>query len=1253
MTTRNGGKGRDAYDFKIGDGHDTVVNTGGEGAAQDTVSFGSGILGFDWLWFERSGDDLKVSVLTTAAGDDSDSITVKDWNDRRNQLTFELHNGDRLSWSGADALAKKMEAMTRPSAGPWTWTDDLTKTVNDHSFKESGAAPGVSGGPGNDWIYGTGALSHTIDGFGGDDVLSGGLAGDTLNGGAGADRLFGNGGNDTLNGGGENDVLYGGDGKDTLKGGDGDDKLYGGAGRDYLDGGPGNDTLYSGGDRDVLRGGAGEDAFHGRVDGAAPTVFYDDAPDGVTVDLTMEWKRTGAGDWKQKGDAAGDTYHHIRRVRGSEHDDRIRGNDEVNVIRGSGGGDEIYGLGDNDWLFGGDGADTLDGGAGNDWLTGDDGVDTLEGGAGNDLLYGGSGRDTYKFDAEDGVDTVVNAGGEGAAQDTVKFGPSIEVERLWFEKSGNDLKVSVLSIQDGYEGSITVKDWYVSGPGQWPYDNRLTFEFTDKDRPWRLSWSGAEALAEAMAKPEVTRPNSIWTTNREAWTKIVEAHSFEESGAAPGVSGGSKNDWIYGTGTVSHTIDGFGGDDVLIGGLAGDTLNGGDGADRLFGSDGDDKLYGGDGRDKLYGGDGDDELYGGPGQDYLDGGDGDDTLYSGGDGDVLRGGAGGDAFHGRRDGAAPTVFYDDAPDGVVVDLKAPENNTGHAKDDTYHHIRRVRGSEHDDRIRGNDEVNVIRGSGGDDKLYGRGGNDMLRGGAGNDWLEGGAGDDYWLEGGSGRDTYSFDAGDGADTVVNAGEGAAQDTVSFGPGILSFNWLWFERSGDDLKVSVLTTAAGDSGGSITVKDWYAGQHNQLTFKLGNKRLSWSGADALATKMEAMTRPSAGPWTWTDDLTKTVNDYSFEESGAFPGVSGGSKNDWIYGEGSGSHTIDGFGGDDVLIGGLAGDTLKGGDGADRLFGNDGDDKLYGGDGRDKLYGGDGDDKLYGDAGQDYLDGGPGNDTLYSGGDRDVLRGGAGRDTFHGVVDGAAPTVFYDDAPSGVVVDLMMEWELTRAGDWEQKGDAAGDTYINIRRVRGSDHDDRIRGNDKVNVIRGSGGDDKLYGRGGNDTLYGGSGDDTLTGGEGNDTLDGGSGDDTLTGGKGRDTYRFGRAGGSDVVDNTGGDSDVESAAGDKVRFGFGLKAKHLWFERPKDGSGNDLNDLRVEILGTDDSITVKDWYDGTTTQRVGFELSDGQLLTQAGAEALVNAMADMTQPTGADASEWTSTQYDTLKPIMAPHGWTVTS
>jgi hypothetical protein len=79
----------------------------------------------------------------------------------------------------------------------------------------------VNGGAGNDRIE----LDHTIAI---DSILSGGLG---------------------------NDVLYGANGRDRLLGGDGDDELYGRNNKDYLDGGDGNDWLYGGNGVDSLLNG--------------------------------------------------------------------------------------------------------------------------------------------------------------------------------------------------------------------------------------------------------------------------------------------------------------------------------------------------------------------------------------------------------------------------------------------------------------------------------------------------------------------------------------------------------------------------------------------------------------------------------------------------------------------------------------------------------------------------------------------------------------------------------------------------------------------------------------------------------------------------------------------------------------------------------------------------------------------------------------------------------------------------------------
>jgi Ca2+-binding RTX toxin-like protein len=78
--------------------------------------------------------------------------------------------------------------------------------------------------------------------------------------------------------------------------------------------------------------------------------------------------------------------------------------------------------------------------------------------------------------------------------------------------------------------------------------------------------------------------------------------------------------------------------------------------------------------------------------------------------------------------------------------------------------------------------------------------------------------------------------------------------------------------------------------------------------------------------------------------------------------------------------GFGGNDVLAGGIGADTLRGGAGNDTLRGGAGNDALAGENGNDILQGGLGNDALNGGAGADVLGGGLG---------RDVLRGGIGAD------------------------------------------------------------------------------------------------------------------------------------------------------------------------------------------------------------------------------------------------------------------------
>ncbi len=367
-------------------------------------------------------------------------------------------------------------------------------------------------------------------------------------------------------------------------------------------------------------------------------------------------------------------------------------------------------------------------------------------------------------------------------------------------------------------------------------------------------------------------------------------------------------------------------------------------------------------------------------------------------------------------------------------------------------------------------------------------------------------------------------------------------------------------------------------------------------------------------------------------------------------GGGGSDMLYGD-TGLDTLDGGAGDDTLDGGTGDDTLDGGDGddtasyagdagsvranllqgwavdgsggadrlwnienitgsaqADHFYGSAGSNTLSGGDGNDMLQGGAGDDTLRGDAGNDFLDGGAGADTL---------DGGEGSDWAD-----------YRYAGEGVTADLS-----TGLGTG---GEALGDRYSSIENLQGSGHGDRLTGNDDVNTfwaeggddevhglggndwISGGAGDDRLYGDGGSDVLNGGIGNDTLDGGSdvlnggiGNDTLDGGSGGDLLNGGAGNDTYAIARGGGADIINN-----HRESSLDDTVLYGATVESGQLWFA----AAGNDLV---VRIIGTEDSVTVEDWFVGADN-RVDFEVASGERLIAADVQNLVDAMVSFNPP-----------------------------
>ena len=163
------------------------------------------------------------------------------------------------------------------------------------------------------------------------------------------------------------------------------------------------------------------------------------------------------------------------------------------------------------------------------------------------------------------------------------------------------------------------------------------------------------------------------------------------------------------------------------------------------------------------------------------------------------------------------------------------------------------------------------------------------------------------------------------------------------------------------------------------------------------------------------------------------------------------------------------------------------ADFVFASDADSQVLNGtDNADDLFGGAGGDILRSGAGDDRLFGEQGNDSLEGGAGADRLDGGEGIDSAE-----------FRAAQAGVVASLA---------NGGTAGDAAGDVYVSIENMWGSEFDDVLEGNDQANSIWGSNGDNTIRGFGGNDTLRGGNGNDTFYGGAGMDDIDGAGGYDT---------------------------------------------------------------------------------------------------------------------------------------------------
>ncbi|MBM1173080.1 M10 family metallopeptidase C-terminal domain-containing protein [Microvirga arabica] len=440
-------------------------------------------------------------------------------------------------------------------------------------------------------------------------------------------------------------------------------------------------------------------------------------------------------------------------------------------------------------------------------------------------------------------------------------------------------------------------------------------------------------------------------------------------------------------------------------------------------------------------------------------------------------------------------------------------------------IENAIGGSGSDKIIANQANNSLEGRSGNDELQGFSGNDTLNGGVGDDDLQGGLGADN-LQGGAGFDFVSYYRATYAVTVSlleswrNTGE-AAGDTYSGIEGVHG-SQLNDTISGNDIGNNLYGHEGFDNLSGLGGADYLngGGGDDTLIGGLGGDALDggWNGFDTASYRTAAsgivasLLNPAANTGDAAGDSYTSIEAL---EGSSFADTLTGNHDINVLSGREGSDTLFGQGGNDTLYGGDGGDNLVGWLGADRIDGgarfdyagyftatagvtadlleswrNSGEaagDSYAGIEGiggsvySDDLRGSHEANELYGDSG---------NDTLQGRGGGDLLHGGDGYDF-----------ASYFDAGSAVVANLLNASINT--------GEAAGDSYISIEGVHGSQFNDLLTGSNFGNDLYGHEGNDQLYGAGGNDYLSGGGGNDTLTGGEGSDWLEGRAG---------RDVFRF---------------------------------------------------------------------------------------------------------------------------------------
>ncbi len=914
----------------------------------------------------------------------------------------------------------------------------LTGTAGADKLVGAGGEDNIKGGAGDDFLSG-GGENDTLEGEAGDDTLEGGPGRDTLDGGANGvagdtityagsaeavrvnlvtaeatggdaegdvimniENIIGSAGDDWLRGDANDNALTGGTGDDTLIGGGGNDALTGGEGEDTLNGGEGDDTLNGGAGADTITGGPGGD-----------TISYAGSDGAVDIRLS-----TGHA---SGGHAEGDDYSDVEHVTGSDHNDRLAGDNRPagastggdNTLSGGGGDDEIYGGSGDDALNGDGGDDTLHGGAGGDTLNGGAGDDTLIGGPGADSFTGGAGEDTVSYATARDEKVTVNLSQTASAAPADPNNPSHS---------------------DG--------DYFPTGHG---VENVIGSPrgdaITGDDGPNKL-WGGAGA---------------------DTLTAFAGNDAIDGGPGGDSINGGVGEDTVTYENSdagVRVTVNAATGNE---GGEAeGDRLSR---VENLRGSDYSDRLFGDSGNNKLSGGAGDDRIVANAGDDTVEGGAGADTM----DGDL-------DAYP-TTTVASDTLSYASSAGAVTIDLSGQQAAANaSASQQRAHYATGSGGDAVGDKFRGFENVT---GGMGNDRLTGDGWNNILIGGPGADRLDGGA--LFATAGADGQlgtdddgtmpdqDTVSY-AGSTAGVVITFSErrlnnedvaiGAGSGGDAEGDRLLNIEHV-VGTAHDDTFIASNTSQLFDGGANATMDDPMT---RDVDERIDSDTVSYANLEESVSLVLG-----------TANYVRLENAIGGSGDDILTGEGGSNRLEG----GAGADSLGGMGGADTLIGGAGVDTLNGGSGNDLIIGGGGADTINGG---DHVHVIDGRGRRPNQAHEDmiiaFIQASPGVANVTDparGYDGDTLSyAGSNR----GVDVTLAGVVINFEGPDGGYYTGDEYWPQSFTPQPAEGGHAAGDTVQGtIENLIGSDHNDTLTGNGGGNAITGGKGDDIMDGNGAN--------------------------------------------------------------------------------------------------------------------------------------------------------------------------------